>query len=704
MVRNEFSGITIGLREPQNFSLSVNGQTALIRGTLRKSLMFSTPIPDNDAERVATLHSYGILDTPPEQGYEDVTAFATYICEVPYSTITFVDKERQWFKSEAGFGTNETERSNGFCACTILHPETLIVEDTLLDPRFLENPFVVGAPKIRFYAGAPILAPNGHVLGTVCVFDDKPRQLSSIQITALESLARQVQGMLEQRKAISRLKTALATSKDAEGRLGELAAIVDSSDDAILSKDLNGIITSWNPAASNMFGYSAEEIIGSSVLKLIPENLRSEETTILESIRAGRRIEHFETQRLTKNGELLDVSLTISPIRNSRGEVIGASKILRDISARKRMEESQQTISKRLAEAAAIVDSSDDAILSKDLNGIITSWNPGAAKVFGYSAEEMIGASILKLIPEELHTDEAVIIGKIRAGERVEHFETVRLTKGGRRLNVSLSISPVKDEHGKVIGAAKILRDISGRKRIEESLLQSEKIAAAGRMASTIAHEVNNPLEAVTNLLYLLRPFITDAAGAEFLATAESEIARVSHIAKQTLGFYREHAAASSISVSQLVQRGMMIYEPRCSAHGITIKKSFSSRKEVVLRQGEMMQVVSNLIANSMYAMPSGGTLSISVEDADAAKESVVVTIKDTGVGVAAENIPKVFDAFFTTRSTIGTGIGLFVAKQFVEGHGGRIELESNQDVKEHGTTVRIYLPFRTLYDESLGK
>jgi signal transduction histidine kinase len=218
-------------------------------------------------------------------------------------------------------------------------------------------------------------------------------------------------------------------------------------------------------------------------------------------------------------------------------------------------------------------------------------------------------------------------------------------------------------------------------------------------MASTIAHEVNNPLEAVTNLLYLLRPLITDAAGIEYLATAESEIARVSHVAKQTLGFYREHTAASPTSVSELVQHAITIYTPRCATNGITIERSLKSTKKLVLRRGEMMQVISNLIANSMYAMPSGGTLSLSVEDTDGADNGIVLTIKDTGVGIGAANISKVFNAFFTTRSAIGTGIGLFVAKQFVEGHGGRIELESNQDVKEHGTTVRVYLSLGSSYD-----
>ena len=141
-------------------------------------------------------------------------------------------------------------------------------------------------------------------------------------------------------------------------------------------------------------------------------------------------------------------------------------------------------------------------ILSKDLNGIITSWNASAARIFGYSAEEMIGTSILRLIPDDLQSDEKMIMENIRAGRRVEHFETVRLTKSGERLDVSLTISPIRDEHRTVIGASKILRDISMRRRVEQSLLQAEKIAATGRMAATIAHEINNPLEAVVNLMY----------------------------------------------------------------------------------------------------------------------------------------------------------------------------------------------------------
>ena len=357
--------------------------------------------------------------------------------------------------------------------------------------------------------------------------------------------------------------------------------------------------------------------------------------------------------------------------------------------------------SKRLGELAAIVESSDDVILSKDLNGIITSWNAAATRLFGYSADEMIGMSILKLIPEDLHSDEKTIMENIRAGRRVEHFETVRRTKSGQLLDVSLTVSPIRDRHGRVIGASKILRDISTRKRLEQSLLQAEKIPATGRMAATIAHEINNPLEAVMNLIYLLRPMIADPAGISYFQSVETELGRVSHIAKQTLGYYREHAGASSASIGEIVLHAITIYEPRCTATGIEIKKAIDSSRKIVLRRGEMMQMVSNLIMNSIYAMQAGGVLSISVEDAVGSRDGIVLTIQDDGVGIADADLPRVFEAFFTTRSTLGTGIGLFVAKQFIEGHGGHIEIESRQNREDHGTTVRVFLPISTTYDSS---
>jgi len=400
------------------------------------------------------------------------------------------------------------------------------------------------------------------------------------------------------------------------------------------------------------------------------------------------------------NGQLQGMS------SDSPGQILGT---IRDITRIKETERALEVSLKSAGEFAAIVDSSDDVILSKDLNGIITSWNPAAVRLFGYSAEEMIGSSILKIIPEHLHSDERVILESLRAGRRVEHFETVRVTKSGQLLDVSLTVSPLMDQTGKVVGASKILRDVTGRKRLEKSLLQAEKIAATGRMAATIAHEINNPLQAIVNLLSLLRPAVSSPEGIEYLDAVESELIRVSHIARQTLGFYRENTSAIKMSLSDLVLPAVTIYEPRCRELGIEIRKSLDSSKAIALRRGEMMQVISNLISNSIYAMQKGGVLSVSVKDVATAPDEIalavpdeivltipdeiVLTIEDNGVGIPADALPKVFDAFFTTRNTVGTGIGLYIARQFVEGHGGRIEIESSTDAKNHGTVVRIYLP-----------
>jgi PAS domain S-box-containing protein len=421
---------------------------------------------------------------------------------------------------------------------------------------------------------------------------------------------------------------------------------------------------------------------------------------------------------IVREGRLQDIRWTYnySPIygaigggaEGAGGDVLGVLVICQDITremtvAQELQKSGERTreSAKRLAELAAIVASSEDVIVSKDLNGIVTSWNDAATRVFGYSAEEMVGASILKLIPEHLHPDEKTILENVRAGRRIEHFETVRLAKDGRLIDVSLTVSPIKDEQGVVIGASKILRDVSSRKRIEQSLLQAEKIAATGRMAATIAHEINNPLAAVMNLLFLMREKITDDEGRGFLATAEEELGRVSHIAKQTLGYYREHAAASLASVSDIAEHALTIYEPRCTAAGISVRRSIDSSTRIMLRRGEMMQVISNLIANAIYAMPEGGTLSLSVNNATSAGDGVVLTVQDDGVGIGPKDLPKVFDAFFTTRTTVGTGIGLFVAKQFVEGHGGRISIESDTESERHGTTVRVFLPLHTVYERS---
>ncbi len=253
------------------------------------------------------------------------------------------------------------------------------------------------------------------------------------------------------------------SDREARTRAERALSIVESAADAIISEDLRGVIQSWNGGAERTFGYRASEVVGQPISVLFPAERRAEEAEILARIGRGERIEHYETVRLTKSGRLLDVSLTVSPLRDAAGTVIGASKIVRDVSNRRRLDDSR-------ARLAAIVESSDDAIVSKDLQGTIRSWNRGAERIFGYASAEAVGRSILMLIPDDRQAEEREILAKIARGERIDHYETIRRTKDGRAIDVSLTISPLRDAEGSIVGASKIARDITERKRMERDL------------------------------------------------------------------------------------------------------------------------------------------------------------------------------------------------------------------------------------------
>lgn len=274
-------------------------------------------------------------------------------------------------------------------------------------------------------------------------------------------------------------------------------SVVESSDDAIICKTLGGLITSWNPGAAAIFGYTVDEMLGQSILRLIPLENYNEENFILEKILAGEKVDHFETVRLNKQGGRVHVSVTISPIHDSQDRIVGASKIARDITARVKLEEDA-----RLFEN--IVQSTDDAVIGRFLDGTITTWNPAAERMFGYSATEMIGHSIKRLLPHDRQMEDAQIFERIRHGEKVQHFETIRQRKDGGVLHVSVNTSPIRDRYGLIVGSSKIVRDISARKSVETQLRltarvfthTSEGILVTDR--TSLIMEVNPAFTAIT--------------------------------------------------------------------------------------------------------------------------------------------------------------------------------------------------------------
>jgi len=287
-------------------------------------------------------------------------------------------------------------------------------------------------------------------------------------------------------------------------------AIVESADDAITSTDLQETITSWNPAAERLYGYLAGEVIGKSNRIIIPADRQTEEDDVVRRLRRGEGIQHLETARVHKNGSRIEVVITASAIRGRGGAVVGISKIARDISRRKESERNG-------ARLAAIVESSDDAIVSKDLNGLITTWNPAAERMFGYTAEEAVGQSIRLIIPASHENEENDILERIRRGERVQHFETVRCRKDGSCVPISVTVSPIRNRDGVITGASKIVRDITDRKLAEAEAQRVQRQAEfIARMAEVLSGSLDYQAR-LKGLTSLAIPSLADWAALDIL-------------------------------------------------------------------------------------------------------------------------------------------------------------------------------------------
>lgn len=363
--------------------------------------------------------------------------------------------------------------------------------------------------------------------------------------------------------------------------------------------------------------------------------------------------------------------------------------IVQDITSRKAAQDASQRL-------AAIVESSDDAIISKDLHGIVTSWNRCAERMFGYSAEEMIGRPITTIIPAELHDDETRILSTIARGERIEHFETVRLRKEGEMIEVSLTVSPVKDEFGRIVGAAKIARDITQRKKAEQALRTSERLASVGKLAATVAHEINNPLESVVNLIYLAKNSADLGEAKRFLALAEEELERVSHLTRQTLGFYRESKSMTQLQIGALLKSLEAIFASRVRNKNIRIASEVNEELRQCEVPGEIRQVIANLVSNSIDAVEPGGKIRIRASqsfDRKSNRRGMRLTVADSGEGIPNSSKNQLFEPFFTTKKGVGTGLGLWVCKSIVQNHQGSIQMRSSTAPGRLGTVFSVFLP-----------
>jgi PAS domain S-box-containing protein len=359
--------------------------------------------------------------------------------------------------------------------------------------------------------------------------------------------------------------------------------------------------------------------------------------------------------------------------------------------------EDQKRAEEALLRVAAIVESSDDAIFSKDLHGYIQSWNRGAERIYGYSASEMLGQHVSKITPPDRRSELEGIFAKVRTGQSIEHLETIRVRKDGKPVEVSLTISPIRTSAGTVSGASTIARDITERNRASEALRKTEKLAATGRLAGTMAHEINNPLEAITHLLYLIeRNPSLDQSAREYTRVAMEEVGRIGHIAKQALGFYREALTPVDVNIAELIENVVELYAAGAQNKNVTLDAQIETRAAILAFPGEMRQVFSNLIVNAVDAVRRGGTVKIRVKHGRNWKSrtmGVRVLVSDNGPGIPSEARARIFEPFFTTKGEKGTGVGLWVSEGIIEKHRGRIRVKSSTGIS-HGTTFSVFLPY----------
>lgn len=475
-----------------------------------------------------------------------------------------------------------------------------------------------------------------------------------------------------------------------------LRITLSSIGDAVITSDADDRITFMNGVAESLTGWSQDEALGCrlpDVFRIIDEESRRPiETPTLRALREGTtgRLAHH-TVLIAKDGSERPIGERAAPIRDEQGHVSGCVLIFRDISERRRAERdlAERSVAERFL--SALVDSSDDAIISKSLDGIILTWNASAERLFGYSAEQAVGRHISFLFPADRANEEDHIIARLRAGERVNHFDTVRLRSNGEPVQVSLTISPIRDATGRVVGASKIARDITERKRMEDVLRKyATELADANRrkneFLATLAHELRNPLAPIRNAVQLLQ--LSGGNGDAVQATAEmldrqvgqmvrlvDDLLDVSRISQGKIELRRERVELQSV-IYLAAEGARSLVE--CMEHNLTI----TLPPEPLYLNADptrLAQVLGNLLNNACKFTKKGGRLLLSAEREG---EQAVVRVQDNGIGIATDHLPRIFEMFMQAetsleRATGGLGIGLTLVKNLVEMHGGAVEVHS---------------------------
>nr|WP_229423446.1 PAS domain S-box protein [Massilia frigida] len=648
---------------------------------------------------MAALCGLNILDTLPEERFDRITRTAQRLFGCPIALVTLVDSERQWFKSRLGLDAPETPRNISFCGHAILRNFPFVIPDAAADPRFADNPLVLGPPHIRFYAGIPLRADNGALIATLCLIDRVPRSFSDDEIGALCDLAQWAELELN----VYTIKQATRVSRDKEARL---RAIVEHAGDAIITIDDDGLVETFNPEAQRLFAYQPDQIIGAPFSVLVARHYRASVTAYMEElVRDGigdgvRLNRQLIGQR--GDGTRFPANLVVSEMHiNGRRAFTG---LVRDISARRRNADEMKRLNRRLAETLslqhAILNSNNYAIIYVNVHGQVIMFNDGAQRMLGYSEAEMRTQSALLVLhdPVELEARVRALSAELgrpirpgadlfiaKARERLpDESEWTYIRKDGSRLPVLLSISAIWDDENALAGFVGIAQDISERKKMES--MKNDFI-------STVSHELRTPMTSIKGSLGLL------AGGAAgeiplrakvLLDIASKNCDRLVRLINDILDV--EKIESGNMRFEPVVQPLLPLVEQAIAAtHAFAspYKVSFDLRSDngdlmVAADSDRLIQVIVNLLSNAAKFAPPGGVVDVRLlRQPGYARLSVT----DHGAGIPEQFRDRIFQKFAQadasdSRPKGGTGLGLNISKAIIERHRGRIDFLSECGVR----------------------
>jgi PAS domain S-box-containing protein len=522
----------------------------------------------------------------------------------------------------------------------------------------------------------------------VSVFADlhrKTRELEALNRELEERVLARTEQLRESEEQVRRLNGQL------HQRVAELETIMKVLPVGVsVAHDPACDVVTSNAALKEMLPLGAPENNGSLTYEVYRNGapLPLNELPLRRAAATGTAVGRIELEIRPKNGGVVETLMSANPLFDEMGNVRGAVGALIDITERKRMEQA-------LRERADLLELASEAIMVRDLNGMVLFWNAGAAALYGWTAEEALGRNLHQLLDTRFPVSAEEISSIVHQGRRWEG-NLVQHTKDGREIVVACRKILHRDaaKAGEVL---EICRDITASLQAEDALRRSERLAAMGRMAGIVAHEINNPLESILNLFYLLQQHPSlDLQARHYARTAEQELLRISHITKQTLSFYREPTQAIAIPIPALLDEILQLQSRELQTNAIALERRYSSRELVHGFPVELKQVFLNLITNAIQAMPNGGRLRAHLRRSFSGRShrpGIGISILDTGSGIRSEDAKRLFEPFFTTKSTKGTGLGLWICKGIIEKYEGTIRFRSTKLTGRNVTCFSIFLP-----------